>query len=129
MRFRLSTLILVPAVMAAAALAINPAMAETARVKVPFSFTVAGKTLPAGVYSVEWSTPGNFVSLQGKDASQTFTWVANPSATKGDHVVLRFDEQGQTHALQSIQYRELETSRLDKTKKNESISTGIGQGR
>jgi hypothetical protein len=108
--------VLAPAVIAAAALATNTAMAETT-VKVPFSFTVAGKNCPAGLYSIQWeSTHGNLVTLKSKEVPQSFTWVVGPGdPTPGDTaVVLRFDELGEMHALRSVQYGSQITSRLDK---------------
>jgi hypothetical protein len=102
--------------MAAAALATNTAMAETL-VKVPFSFTVAGKNCPAGLYSVQWeSTHGSLVTLKSKEVPQSFTWVVGPGdPAPGDTaVVLRFDELGENHALRSVQYGSQITSRLDK---------------
>ena len=112
----LRNFVLAPAVMAAAALATNTAMAE-ATLKVPFSFTVAGKNCPAGLYSVHWeSSHTNLVTLISKDASQSFTWVVSPGdPAPGDTaVVLRFDEIGDMHALRSVQYGPRITSRLDK---------------
>src|SRR5271157_1205182 len=117
MQSRLSHLILAPAVLAVAAFATIPAMAETTTVKVPFSFTVAGKSLPAGQYSIQRDTLGTFVRLQSEDASQSFSWVADPSGVNRALVVLKFDETGQTHALRSIQYGSLVTGTLDKKKK------------
>jgi len=117
MQSRLSRLILAPAVLAVAAFATIPAMAETTTVKVPFSFTVAGKSLPAGQYSIQRDTLGTFVRLQSEDASQSFSWVADPSGVNRALVVLKFDEAGQTHALRSIQYGSLVTGTLDKKKK------------
>jgi hypothetical protein len=107
--------VLAPAVMAAAALATNTAMAET-MLKVPFSFTVAGKTCPAGIYEVEREVSSNLVILTSKDASRSFSWVVSPGAPSptDSAVILRFDNFGQTHVLQSVQYGPLITSRLDK---------------
>jgi hypothetical protein len=127
MRIKLSTLVLASAAMAAVALTAIPAMASvtvTATVKVPFSFTVDGKQCPAGIYLVQRDTPGNFVRLQSKDASQNFGWIAGSSDAKdGSRVVLSFDQLGQTHILRSIQYGPLATPRLDKKlMKGEDIS-------
>jgi hypothetical protein len=116
MRSILRNFVLAPAVIAAAALAANSAMAETI-LKVPFSFTVAGKNCPAGLYAVQWeSSRSNLVTLTSKDVPQTFTWVVGPGdpAPGETAVVLRFDEQGENHALQSVQYGSRITSRLDK---------------
>jgi hypothetical protein len=121
MRSRFSTFVLASTALAAA-LATLPAVAATSTtLNVPFSFTVGGKILPAGEYSVERDR--NFVRLQGKDSSQRFTWIAAPAATEEHKVVLKFDPQGQTHALQSIQYGPLVTSILNKkSRKGEEMS-------
>jgi hypothetical protein len=125
-----------PAIMAAAALATNSAMAETI-LKVPFSFTVDGKNCPAGLYSVQLeSIHGNLVTLKSKDVPQSFTWVVGPGdPAPGDTaVVLRFNELGETHALRSVQYGSQITSRLDKKPnkaehaKTEQIKTRIVSG-
>lgn len=123
----LRNFVLTPAVMAAAALATNTAMAEII-LKVPFSFTVDGKNCPAGVYSIQWeSTHGNLVTLKSKGVPQSFTWIVGPGdPAPGDTaVVLRFDELGETHALRSVQYGSQITSRLDtKTNQAEHAKTG-----
>ena len=129
MRSILRKLILVPAVMAAATLATTSAMAE-ARVKVPFSFTVDGKNCPAGQYTVDRDARSNLVTLKGRDASQTFTWLLNPGdpGPKDANVVLRFGADGQKHTLQSIQYESLITRRLDKTNSAEHAYGRNSQG-
>ena len=121
MQSKFSTFVLASTALAAA-LATLPAVAATSTtLNVPFSFTVGGKILPAGEYSVERDL--NFVRLKGKDGSQRFTWIAVPAAAEENKVVLKFDPQGQTHALQSIQYGPLVTSTVDrKSKKAEEVS-------
>jgi hypothetical protein len=114
MRFNFPTLILAPVVMAAAALTIQPAMAESRTLNVPFDFTVGNKTLPAGPYTVERDSAGSILRLQDKNLSQTFMWVALPSAIKTGRVVLRFEDEGQKHTLQSVQYGVLQTPELVK---------------
>lgn len=122
MQLKFRTLVL--AAMAAATLATIPAVAETSTtINVPFSFMVEGQNLPAGVYSVQQVNSGNFLRLKGKDASQSFVWVASPSVPSGHGVTLKFNNQGQTHILQSIQLGAFETPRLDhKSRKMENIS-------
>ncbi len=114
----LRNIVLAPVVMAAAALATNTASAET-RLNVPFSFTVNGKDCPAGVYTVDRDTHGSLVTLKSQDARNTFRWGLGPGdpdpMAKG--VVLKFDEIGESHILQSVQYGPLVTSRLDKKPK------------
>jgi hypothetical protein len=127
MRNTFSKFILAPAIMAAAALATIPAMAETTTVNVPFNFNVAGQTLPAGAYSVQHDSVGNLVKLQSQQTSQSFVWVASPSATKGDWVTLKFDRQGDTFTLNSVKAGPLVTSSLDKkTAASERISINPG---
>jgi hypothetical protein len=130
MRFKLGTLTLALAT-AAVTFATIPAEAATStKLTVPFSFTVDGKECPAGVYSIQRDTPGNFVRLQSKDASQSFVWVAGwTPETKSDRVTLNFDQLGQTHALRSIQFGQLVTPRLDKKlMKTEDVSPQVVPG-
>ena len=119
MRSKLHTVLASAALMAAAVLATNVAMAETT-LKVPFSFTVAGKTCPAGHYTVKENAIGSYVTLTNEDSSRVFTWVLGPGTPDltGNHVVLQFDVSGQTHLLRSVQVGAMTTSRLDKNVRN-----------
>jgi hypothetical protein len=130
MRFNLRNFVLAPAVMAAAALATNTAMAETT-LKVPFNFTVDGKNCPAGLYTVQRESTHNSVTLTSKATQRSFTWIIAPGdpAPTASAVTLTFDELGQTHTLRSVQYGPMVTSRLDqKTKESEHAPTRIVQG-
>jgi hypothetical protein len=130
MRSKLTTFILVPAILAATALTSIPAMAATKTLNVPFSFTANGKVCPAGVYTVEWNAQFNLVKLESKDTSQAFGWSAHSADKNDGRVTLKFVEDGSTHTLQSVQYGPVVTSRLDgKTKKSETGSTQISSGR
>ena len=129
MKLKLSTFSLASAVMAAAALTTLPAVAETSTtLNVPFSFTVDGQSLPAGDYAVKRDDRGNFVRLQGKDASQSFVWTAASAGTKTDRVILKFDGRGTTHVLESVQCGPLVTSRLDRKNHKEDISPAFMPG-
>jgi hypothetical protein len=115
MRTILYRSILSSAVIALAALATNSAKAETT-LNVPFSFTFAGKTCPAGHYSVRHDSTGNFVFLRNEDSSLTYTAIlasGAPEPSKGK-IAMQFDSIGDTHALRSIQLGSMITSRLDK---------------
>ena len=57
-----------------ATLAASTANAEN-KVNVPFSFQVAGKTLPAGNYNISHDSTGSFVTLRNVNATQSFTWL------------------------------------------------------
>jgi hypothetical protein len=130
MRIRFSALVLASAALAAVALSTIPAMATTGKtLNVPFSFTVNGKTLPAGEYYVVRDDSRHFVGLQSSHSSESFLWVANPSETKTDRVVLKFNPQGNTHELESVQYGPLVTSKLNgKSKKAEDVSPQFTPG-
>lgn len=125
MQSKLSALVLASAVMAAALTSI-PAMASVSgatTVNVPFSFTVKGNTLPAGQYRVQRDSSGSFLTLQGKNGGKSFVWVANVAAGSDNRVVLRFADDGQMHALESIQFGPMVTPRLARhTGKSEDIT-------
>jgi hypothetical protein len=116
MRSTLRNLVLAPVVLAAAALAANTAMAAEANFNVPFKFSVAGKICPAGAYRINEDSIHGMVTLRSVDASHSFTWLIRAGDPEpGDkHVTLRFDQQGESFALQSVQYHSLITARLDK---------------
>jgi hypothetical protein len=126
MRFNLRSVILASAMMAAAALATNAAMAE-AIVNVPFSFTVAGKTCPAGKYIVLKDSGHNFVMLRSKAAPVSFQWLlqAGEDERNSSAVTLRFDRQDQSFALDSIQYGKMTTHQLNKTSPHSEHKTVI----
>jgi hypothetical protein len=129
MRNTFSKFILAPAIMAAAALATIPAMATTATVTVPFNFTASGQTFPAGVYSVQHDSVGDLVTLQSQQTSQSFAWIASPtSGATSTSVSLKFDQQGNSYTLHSIQAGPLVTASLDKkTSASERMSINAGQ--
>jgi hypothetical protein len=106
----------VAALIMTAALGVGPAVAETANVKVPFSFNVAGETFPAGYYWIQRDDLRDFVTLAAKGSSQHFTCLIGPGTPSPSQykVALNFDQVGQTHLLQSIQYGTLISRRLDK---------------
>lgn len=115
MRSKFHTVLASAALMAAAVLATNSAMAETT-LNVPFSFTVAGNACPAGHYTVKENSIGNYVMLTNEDSSRVFMWVLGPGTPDltENHVVLKFDVAGQTHLLRSVQIGSMTTPRLDK---------------
>jgi hypothetical protein len=108
---------LAPAVMMAA-LAATPAQAQaqTATVTVPFSFNAAGKTFPAGEYKIARNDADDLVTLYVMGSSQSFSSLIGPgSPDPWEHkIALRFDEVGQAHLLQSIEFGPMITSKLDK---------------
>jgi hypothetical protein len=109
------SLVLALAVAAVAAFTPNSAKAETS-VQVPFSFTAAGRSLPAGRYIVAHDSLSDTVTLRSKDANGSLTWIMGPSEMDptGNHVVLQFDAVGPMHVLRQIHYGSSATARLDK---------------
>jgi hypothetical protein len=113
MRSILRKAILASAFGAAVALAGNSAMAAT-RVNVPFNFTVAGKTLPAGGYHLVHDPSSAFVTLRSLESNDSYTWLLTPGPSEYDKkIALRFDDLNGTHVLQSVQYGSMVTPRLD----------------
>jgi hypothetical protein len=78
--------------------------------------TVAGETFPAGDYSVSHSDFANFITLAPKGSSRSFSTVVGPGAPGPQErkITLNFGEVGETHVLQSIQYRAKITRKLDR---------------
>jgi len=129
MRSILPKIFLASAMVATAALATNNALAET-MVNVPFSFTVNGKVCPAGLYTVARNDTNGVVTLRDPTWKSGFTWIASPGdpAPTDGRVILRFDQDGQNYRLQSVQYRNLITARLDGRKGNEERPTRMVVG-
>jgi hypothetical protein len=129
MKFRFSALVLASAAIAVTSIAAVPAMAATStKLNVPFNFTVNGRTLPAGEYSVVRDDTMNFVRLQGKDVSQSYTWTGLSTGGYNDRVTLKFDADDQ-HAPESIQYGSLVTTRINrKSRKAEHATQQISGG-
>jgi hypothetical protein len=124
MQTKFRSLVLASTAIAAVAMTSIPAMAVSATtLNVPFSFTVGGKTLPAGEYSIQRDDLGMFVRLASKDDSQHLSWIARAGDTDNRRVVLRFEEHGLEHVLQSVQYGRLVSPRLTaKAKKGENMA-------
>lgn len=130
MRFMTLKSTLAAIVVTTAALCTHPAKAETT-LKVPFSFTVAGQTLPAGFYRVSQDTFRNMVTLQSKDGSKSFSYTLGPGdPAPGDiHVALKFETSGDTHTLYKIQVGSRVTSRLDAPAPSGYDPARLSQGR
>ncbi len=128
MQSKFPTSILAPAILAVAALATVPAVAETSTVKVPFNFTIAGQNLPAGNYSIERDLRGSFVKLHSLQSPQTFVWLASQSSTESKPASLLFDHEGQQYTLRSVQSGTFVTRRLDKKRASDSERASITAG-
>jgi hypothetical protein len=125
-------LMLATAVVAGAAFVTTSAKAST--VHVPFSFTVNGKICPAGEYSVERAYGGNVVSVTNRDGSRNFTWVLRPGDPDPNSKVisLHFENQGQSHVLESVQYKSQVASAMTKKSKRMEypvVTVSAGEGR
>ena len=114
MRFTALKSILAAIVVTTAASSAHIAKAETT-LNVPFSFTVSGQTMPAGVYTVQEDTFHNLVVLRNKAATKSFSYTLRPGdpAPNEVHVSLKFESNGDSHILRGIQFGSKMTSRLD----------------
>jgi hypothetical protein len=119
MRINQLSQILAPAVLALAAFATHPVMAQS-RLNVPFNFIAAGKSFPAGTYTVTPDKSTGAVMLHGDNGS--LTELANSSGDAKDNQVisLKFDHVGRNYYLRTVQVGQLTTHRLD-TKVREMI--------
>ncbi len=116
MRNMLRKLLLAPVVMAAAALATHPAMAQSAKVaQVPFNFVVNGHMWPAGRYVISRDANASLVHVASMKQGFQSMWTlapGDPSPTDS-RVLLTFDVQGATHTLHTVQYANMITNSLD----------------
>ena len=115
MRFNLHSLVLAPAVLAAAAFTAQPALAApTYQVHVPFDFVASGKTLPAGDYMLRPGELAHTVQLQGE--SRSLSWIMGPGTPNPNDrkVILTFDKIGENHMLRTLQVGPRITNRIDK---------------
>ena len=133
MRSILHSLVLAPALLAAAALTPHTAMAA-AVVNVPFNFVVDGHACPAGQYSVTRDPIHNYVYLQGQKAHVGFHWLLTPGDDnrQPNRVTLHFNQDDQNYTLQTLEVGRLTThSLVHKPKHNsrdlERIVDGQGQ--
>jgi hypothetical protein len=113
MRFPAIKSILAAVVITTAALSAHNAKAETT-LNVPFSFTVSGQVMPAGVYTVKEDAFHNVVVLRNKETTRSFSYALRPGAPAANevHISLKFESNGENHVLRGIQFGSKLTSRL-----------------
>jgi len=128
MKSILRTIVLTPVALAVVALTANSAMAAST-VKVPFSFKVNGKDCPAGKYVIDRDSFGHIVTLRGVKGTEAFSWVVGPGEPDPNErkISLKFDQDGSTHFLKSVQFGSEVTSNLDKPAKQAEQTTNRGQ--
>jgi hypothetical protein len=100
--------------LSAAALCSDFALATNlARTDVPFSFTVEGRSFPAGFYDISMDSTRSFITLRSRTNPAIITiktlW---PSGPAGAPVILKFHVIGPFHSLESIQMGVWSTSNL-----------------
>lgn len=112
MRSILCRLLLVPSIAAAASLVSPSALAET--VTVPFSFSAAGTTFPAGAYTVHEDMQASIITLHQVNGTRNLSLAVGPGdpSPTDQRVVLRFTADGDEHALDTIQYCDRITAHL-----------------
>jgi hypothetical protein len=130
MRFMAFKSVMAAVVLTTAGLGVQVAKSETA-LNVPFSFTVSGQTMPAGVYTVQQDTFHHAVILRNRDGSRSFAYALRPGdpASNEIHVSLRFETSGDTHILRWIQVGSKLTSRLEGRPATSFDPARLSQGR
>jgi len=90
--------------------------AAAATVKVPFEFKAAGKVFPAGTYNIEKDSTLNSVTLYNKETAEGITMLVGPGAPDPNDsaISLKFDQDGESRILRTVQYGSQITSRLDR---------------
>jgi len=132
MRLSLRTLVFVPAAMAVVALASQSAhAADTAVVKVPFSFIASGKKCPAGVYTVSTDSTFHMIVLRSKDTGESLSWLSAPGdkAANDKTVSLKFDTVNEQKVLHSVRVEDVTTQELDKNADRERVAAPHSSGR
>jgi hypothetical protein len=109
MRNILGKIVLMSAVVATT-FAASAATSEK-RFEVPFSFTVAGQSWPAGTYLIQ-KAQGTNVVLQSQDSTRTFAMTLGPGdpSPSDTRAIMTFAEDNQNHALKAVQYGPMVTS-------------------
>ena len=74
--------------------------AESVAMKVPFAFSAAGKTMPAGSYTVE--AEGNILSLRGVPASAMVMTIPSDVPMAKVKAGAEFDESSELAVLSSV---------------------------
>ena len=130
MRSILSKSVLAAVVLTTSALITHTAKAETS-VQVPFSFTVAGGSMPAGLYTVSHDTYHNLVVLKSKGTTKSFSAVLVPGDADNNetHIALKFAQSGNAHTLETIQYGSRTTTRLDRVRESRYDAGRLSMGR
>lgn len=132
MRFMaLKSVLSAAVILTTAGVCTHTAKAETA-LNVPFSFTVSGKTMPAGVYLVSQDGAHNVVVLRSKDATKSFSTLLGPGngTDDGKRIALKFETAGDSHILRRIEVGSKMTSRLDDRPLREGFDPArLSQGR
>jgi hypothetical protein len=112
MRITFRRQILALAMLALAGLTTNAAMAQC-KLKVPFSFVAAGKSYPAGTYTVTSDKMMGMLRVYGADG-RSFSAISIPGPDVNPNTAsLKFDHLGGTYYLNSIHDGWMATARLD----------------
>lgn len=125
MQTNFRSIVLATAALAVAALTVQAAHAESTRINIPFSFVAEGKNLPADVYVVERNANTNLLALHARSTGKSILLVVSPIGEGRKDVSLRFNERNNTHVLDSVQYGNLISSKLDKARAREDVSPQV----
>ncbi|HJT68919.1 MAG TPA: hypothetical protein VJ731_01895 [Terriglobales bacterium] len=91
-------------VLALAAIAANAQTTYESRVTLPFSFTAAGKSLPAGDYRVFFDPSNSLLTLQQGKSVVLRSLTSNSDILEHGESFLRFDAVGQENVLSEFAF-------------------------
>jgi hypothetical protein len=90
--------------------------ADKAVVNVPFNFVSKGESFPAGQYIATLDSNDSVLALTSATNPRVSAhWTAGPADfnPSDEKLTLKFDDQGDSHALRTVQLGPRITSRLD----------------
>lgn len=100
--------------------------AHEIQVDVPFTFTAAGRELPAGEYHLYFNPYNSIVVLRGDNSTSLFLMSAPSNPTHDERSFLRFYSNGEYRTLQDISITGA-VRRLASSQANRGVSLQPGQ--
>lgn len=89
-------------VLAVVMAAIAVSAQERARITVPFAFSAAGMTLPAGQYRVSLDESSNLITLSGENRRDVFVLSTSTNEVNDTRTFLQFAYVGSQYILQQV---------------------------
>ncbi|MBB6146173.1 hypothetical protein HNQ77_004145 [Silvibacterium bohemicum] len=104
--------------------------ADRAVVNVPFNFETHGISFPAGKYDASLSMNKNILTLRNiADPKEAIVWAVSPADETAIQkpLLMKFDDQGSTRELRTVQLGSRITSRLDAPARRHDAGSLVAQ--